>query len=272
VYIGPHTRVSYIVKLKIYARAVLDVISPGPVLLQVEVPTLSPYQVALESDIAIEPYTVLEPFIDASGNHCRRGLLQAGLSTLEYHAVVDISDRREATVQPVGTDVMALPTDVIPYLLPSRYCQSDRLDRFALMEFGNTESGYARVQGICAWINKSVRYEYNTTSSITTALDTITDRSGVCRDFSHLGIALCRALNIPARYVSGYCLGLKPPDFHAYFQAFLDGRWINFDATQVQPRPALVTVGCGRDAADCAWCSFFGYGTTRELNVSVTEI
>ena len=114
-------------------------------------------------------------------------------------------------------------------------------------------------------------YEYGTSDSGTSAYDTATQRIGVCRDFAHLGIAFCRALCIPARYVSGYCLGLEPPDFHAYFQAYLDGRWVSFDATELQPRPALVQVAIGRDAADCAWSTFYGSGDTVSLSVNVQE-
>ena len=114
-------------------------------------------------------------------------------------------------------------------------------------------------------------YQYGTSDSGTSAYDTATQRIGVCRDFAHLGIAFCRALNVPARYVSGYCLGLEPPDFHAYFQAWLDGRWVSFDATERQPRPALVQIAVGRDAADCAWATFYGFGETKSLSVEITE-
>ena len=137
--------------------------------------------------------------------------------------------------------------------------------------FGGAAPGFARVSAICDWINAHVTYQYGTSDAGTSAYDTAIQRIGVCRDFAHLGIAFCRALNIPARYVSGYCLGLDPPDFHAYFEAYLDGCWAAFDPTAPSLRPALVQVAVGRDAADCAWCTFYGYGETKFLSVEVTK-
>ena len=125
------------------------------------------------------------------------------------------------------------------YTLPSRYCQSDRLVHMAQDEFGDAPPGWARVQTICEWINRHITYQYGTTDAGTSAYDTAAQRQGVCRDFAHLGISFCRALGIPARYVGGYCLGLDPPDFHAYFQAFIDGRWVSFGRHRAPapPRP-----------------------------------
>jgi transglutaminase-like putative cysteine protease len=194
-----------------------------------------------------------------------------GEVTIRYTANVDIVEHREPMIHAAETNVLQLPPEVLPYLLPSRYCPSDRLSHLAASEFGRTAPGYARVQTICDWINEHITYQYGVSTNATTAFETVTERMGVCRDFAHLGISMCRALNIPARYVSGYCLELAPQDFHAFFQAYLDGRWVTFDATEMQPRPALVTVAMGRDAADCAWCTFFGQGTTRSLWVSVTD-
>ena len=191
---------------------------------------------------------------------------------VEYRAVVTQPDTRYPLLKPYEADALHLPTDTLLYTLPSRYCQSDKLVALAADLFGEVAPGFARVQTICDWINVHITYQYGVSDTGTSAYDTAAQRIGVCRDFAHLGIAFCRALNIPARYVSGYCLGLTPPDFHAYFQAFLDGRWVSFDATECQPRPSLIQIAAGRDAADCAWCTFYGCGETKSLSVEVEEV
>jgi transglutaminase-like putative cysteine protease len=138
------------------------------------------------------------------------------------------------------------------YTLPSRFCQSDLLARMALDEFGHLPHGGARVLAIAEWVRRHVQYRYGTTDAMTSAFDTATERVGVCRDFAHLVIAFCRALVIPARYVSGYALGLDPPDFHGFAQVYLGGTWHNVDATYQGVRPALIPIAIGRDAADVA--------------------
>jgi transglutaminase-like putative cysteine protease len=155
-----------------------------------------------------------------------------------------------------------LPLSVFPHIYPSRYCQSDRLERFARSTFGGLDQGYARVNGICNWIHDYVSYEGGVSDALTSAFDTVTQRAGVCRDFAHLGIALCRTLGIPARYVSAYAFRLQPPDFHAVFEAFLQGPdgpgWYLFDPTRMSDPAGLVRIGIGRDAAEVAFCSPYG--------------
>ena len=151
-----------------------------------------------------------------------------------------------------------LPLDILYYLYPSRYCQSDRLLRFVAAEFGDLVPGYSRVTAICNWIYDNVLYLSGSSDSLTSACDTAIERVGVCRDFAHLGIAFCRALNIPARFVSGYAYGLNPPDFHAWFEAYLGGRWYLFDPTRLVPQNGLIRVGTGRDAADVSFATIFG--------------
>ena len=259
-------------KLDIHVTAQLRLPAPTPSTLQIEA-AQGPdgVQTVEQSALSITPHAELAPFRDFYGNPCRRGLLPGGDMTLEYAARVDIPDVRLPLLKAGETDILQLPTDTLLYTLPSRYCQSDKLMAMALDQFGDAAPGFARVQKISNWINEHITYQYGTSDSGTSAYDTAAQRIGVCRDFAHLGIAFCRALNIPARYVSGYCLGLEPPDFHAYFQAFLDGRWVSFDATELQPRPALVQIAVGRDAADCAWSTFYGMGQTTFLSVDVQE-
>jgi transglutaminase-like putative cysteine protease len=151
-----------------------------------------------------------------------------------------------------------LDRDAIPFLFPSRYCQSDKLSRLAWDLFGKISHPYRRVIAIVDWIHENVEYVRGSTSSDTSSYDTVTQRTGVCRDFAHLGIALCRALNIPARYFSGYAYQLEPADFHACFECHIGGTWLVFDATRLAPLNGLVRIGTGRDAADAALASIFG--------------
>lgn len=240
-------------------------------ILQIETPSIRAIQSVLKSETYAPPNVELQPFRDFYGNPCRRAILPAGDVQVAYDALVELPDLH-APSSPAGeTDILTLPADVILYLLPSRYCPSDRFGELARAEFGGAAHGCARVRAICSWINRNIAYEYGASTTTTSAFETVIERRGVCRDFAHLAISFCRALNIPARYASGYCLGLKPPDFHAYFQAYLDGQWITFDATAAQPREALITAAVGRDAADCAWCSFFGDGETKGLEVNVAR-
>ncbi len=252
-------------------RAELTLPQAVPSTLQVEVAALDGAQNVEQAQLTVTPYAEATPFADFYGNPCRRLLLPQGDVTVEYTATVDIPEVRSPLLKAAEADILSLPTDTLLYTLPSRYCQSDKLVAMALDQFGDSAPGFARVQKICNWINEHVTYQYGTSDTGTSAYDTATQRIGVCRDFAHLGIAFCRALSIPARYVSGYCLGLEPPDFHAYFQTYLDGRWVAFDATELQPRPALVQVAIGRDAADCAWATFYGAGQTKMLTVDVQE-
>jgi hypothetical protein len=155
-----------------------------------------------------------------------------------------------------------IPVEVLPYLLPSRYCESDRLTPFALQTFGHLAPGYPRVQEVCDWVFRNVRFAPGASDSRTSAQGTLDSRTGVCRDFAHLTIALLRALNVPARIVSSYDYGadpaLGPQDFHAYVEAFLGRRWYVLDPTRMCPRKGLVRIASGFDAADVAFSTLYG--------------
>lgn len=155
-------------------------------------------------------------------------------------------------------DISQMDPSILTYLYPSRYCQSDKLNRFANHEFGNIDNPFEKTVAITEWIYKHVEYLSGSTSSETSAYDTVTQQAGVCRDFAHLGIALCRALTIPARYCAAYAYQLIPQDFHACFEAYLGGQWIIFDATKLAPLNGLIKIAMGRDAADTAVASLFG--------------
>src|SRR4029077_16027786 len=165
-----------------------------------------------------------------------------------------------------------LPEEVLPYLNPSRYCESDRLSAFAMAEFGRLDRGYLRVDAIRDWTHEHLRYQSGSTNTSTTACDVLIQRTGVCRDYAHLAIALCRALCIPARYVSGYAVALEPPDFHGFFEAYLGDRWYLFDATRLAPVEGLVRIGMGRDAADVPFATIIGAATLEKKIVSAQEL
>ncbi len=194
-----------------------------------------------------------------------------GKFTIRYSATVDLSHRIDPHVRVVDTLPADMPADVVPYLYPSRYCESDKLVRLAQHEFGNLSTGFAKVTAICNWINGNVEYLRGSTNPLTSAYDTATERAGVCRDFAHLAIALCRAMAIPARFVSGYAFNLIPPDFHAYFEAYL-GRWYIFDPTRLSPQTSLIRIGTGRDAADTSFATIFGPVTLASMAVTMQPI
>ena len=156
------------------------------------------------------------------------------------------------------TPLGEIPLDIMPFLLPSRFVPSDRLSAFACREFGELPKGHSRVTAICNWLYDNIDYRRGSSNQQTTADESLLLRAGVCRDFAHLGIAFCRALNIPARFVSCYAYGLEPRDFHAVFEAYLGGRWWLFDGTRQANLDGLVRIGVGRDAAEIAFASPFG--------------
>lgn len=216
-------------------------------------------QVILDEQLLVEPTLKMAEFTDRADNRFIR--LETGphkALSVRYAASVqcDFQTYRAGAVEP--TPVAELSAATIPYLFPSRYCQSDLLSRLAWDLFGTIENPHEKVVAICDWIHGNVEYLRGSTDSMTSAYDTVTQRTGVCRDFSHLGIALCRALNIPARYFSGYAYQLEPPDFHACFECFIGGSWTIFDATELAHLNGLVRIGSGRDAADAAVASIFG--------------
>ncbi len=187
---------------------------------------------------------------------------EPGDLALSYTATLDLDHYRDDPKTISETSVCDMPASALDYIFPSRYCQSDRLLQFAQNEFGAMPRGYSRVLAIQAWVQKHVTFTSNSSTFTTSAVDTLIERVGVCRDFAHLMIALCRAVNIPARLATGTDYGadpaLGPPDFHAYVEVFLGKRWYIFDASGTGIPLGFVRFGTGRDAADVAFASMFG--------------
>jgi transglutaminase-like putative cysteine protease len=206
-----------------------------------------------------------------SGARLLRGPLN-GTVTLSYSAIVRLAPRLEL---PEGVQVAPwsqLPVEVLPYLLPSRYCPVDQFLRFASREFGSIAPGGARALAILDWLHSNVDYMHGVSTSTTGAAGTFIDRAGVCRDFTHLGLTLCRAAGIPARAVAAYALALDPPDFHAVFEVFLDGGWWLVDPTRLAPIGGMVRIAHGRDAADIAFLTTSGPTVQLDHSVIVHEV
>lgn len=196
----------------------------------------------------------------------------SGPLRIRYSALVEIAHHVDPATEIPEVAAADLPSEVIPYLYPSRYCESDLLIRLAASEFGHLQSGFSRVTAICNWVHDKVEYLRGTSDAMTSAYDTVTERAGVCRDFAHLSIAFCRALSIPARFVAGYTLHLEPPDFHACFEAFLGDRWYFFDATRLAPQTGFVRIGTGRDAADTSFATIFGPVQFTSMQVTMEQV
>jgi transglutaminase-like putative cysteine protease len=208
-------------------------------------------------------------YIDAFGNLCQRFVVPQGSMRIRVDVVVDTED--DIAVEPGAAKIPVedVPDSALQFLLQSRYCPSDKMgDRVQDIVAGFAE-GYPQVEAIRAWIHANLTYRYGVSNAATDALDTLDNGAGVCRDFSHVGIAMCRSLNIPARMVVGYLYQLDPMDLHAWFEAFVGGRWYTFDATQTAPRGGRIVVAYGRDAADVAFLSNYGNLTTERLKVQV---
>ena len=227
-------------------------------------------------ELQTDPPLDVTYYFDSFGNRCARLVAPRGLLRLFNSTIIrDSGMLDEVNWSARESAVGDLPNEVLSFLLNSRYCEVDRFSMIALELFGQIEPGWGRVQAICNWVHNKVTFNYGQARPTKTALDVFTERVGVCRDFQHLAITFCRALNIPARYATGYLgdIGVPaslPMDFSAWFEAYLGGRWWTFDARNNQPRVGRVLIATGRDAADVAMTTSFGQADLRSFFV-VTE-
>ncbi len=228
-------------------------------------------------DLQTEPRLEVATYIDGFGNRCTRFVAPRGRLRLSTSTVIqDSGEKDEVSWSARENSIGDLPNDVLTYLLNSRYCEVDRLSNIAIELFGNLAPGWGRVQSICNWVNARVQFNYQHARPTKTALDVYTERVGVCRDFQHLAITFCRALNIPARYATGYLgdIGVPvrlPMDFSAWFEVYLDNRWWAFDARNNEPRIGRVLMATGRDASDVAITTSFGQADLRHFFVLTEE-
>ncbi len=205
------------------------------------------------------------------GHRLLRMRALAGPLELQYRV------RVQRTTQPLDLhaqemSIDELPDELLHDLYPTRFCESDQLSQITQTMFGHLPKGLARVQAIVDWIHDNITYQIGTSHAMTTACDTLANRTGVCRDFAHLGVTFCRALNIPARLVVGYAwFEDPPPDFHAVFEAYLGGRWIMFDPTYMSPIDNMVRIATGSDAKDVAFATIYGNATMTYMAPNLTQ-
>jgi transglutaminase-like putative cysteine protease len=217
-----------------------------------------------------------ESFTDADGNVAYRVILEIGLNEIRHDALVEVSTASDQSEQFGDAPAIAtLPPEFLRYLLPSRYCDSDKLFAFAREKFGHIFDAGERVQRISDWVHNNIEYRFGSGRPDIAAAEVIARGYGVCRDFAHCTIALCRALNMPARYVTGHLPDIghvdpgSPMDFHAYSEVYLGGQWHVFDARYNEPRIGRIKIAHGLDAVECAFATV--YGAARMTNFQVWE-
>ena len=227
----------------------------------------------------LEPYTHVDCYLDTFGNNCCRFLAPAGRVRLSNATLIhDTGEPDPVAPSAREIPVQDLPCETLRYLLSSRYCEVDRMSNIASELFGGIAPGWNRVHAVCSWVHEKVAFGYQYANARKTAMDVFEERRGVCRDFQHLAITMCRALNIPARYATGYLgdIGVPaspaPMDFSAWFEVYLEDRWWTFDARHNTPRVGRVLIAVGRDAADVAITTSFGTADLRQFSVVTEEV
>ena len=226
-------------------------------------PTNTPYQRVTWERLVAEPAVHCEEEVHGSpANRHLRMHAEPGPFQLRYDAIVDLVHHFALPADISEHPIQQLPASVLQYIYPSRYCPSDKMLNVAREKFGTMTPGYQRVEAIRSWVQQNTRFQIGSSNPNTCALDTLQCAQGVCRDFAHLMITMCRALNIPARLATGIDYGadpaLGPTDFHCYVEAYLGDRWYLFDPTGISPRMGLLRIGTGRDAAEVAFATIFG--------------
>jgi len=266
-------------KIRVGYEIAYDCLVPTPMLLALSLhpsrlrDLLTPHRIGFDPPIAAADYR------DGFGNICTRILAPPGILTISCDMIVADSGTPDPVAPAAGQHpVEQLPEDMLVYLLGSRYCETDRLSDTAWSLFGTTTPGWARVQAICNFVHEHVAFGYEHARPTKTAWDAFMERQGVCRDFTHLAVAFCRCMNIPARYCTGYLgdIGVPPPnapmDFSAWFEAYLGGSWYTFDARHNTPRIGRVLMARGRDATDVALSTSFGPCALTGFTVVTDEI
>jgi transglutaminase-like putative cysteine protease len=265
-------------RLRVGCEFVHDAAAPTPTVAQVE-PRSEPPVVISDAVWQIQPETPSRTYIDLYGNQCRRFVLPAGRSTIRFEAIATVPDAPEdADESAPELPPEELPDDVMIFTLPSRYCLPDLLGDEAWGLFADIPAGYKRVHAIVDHVHEHIRFRYGSSTHTTTALDVLESRWGVCRDFTHLAISFCRALNIPARYVFGYLPDMDvepdpaPMDFAAWMEVWLGDRWWTFDPRNGRRRKGRVVIGRGRDASDVAMITTFGAPKLESMVVIAEEV
>ncbi len=238
---------------------------PTPIVFVLRIPPLEGEQFVRQEKLEFTPFLSSDQFIDGHGNATLRAILQPGQNIIHHDALVDVSsqpDNHDLRVEVIPIE--QLPPWALRYTLQSRYCDSDKLLNFAWQQFSQFRHGLDRIYAICNWVQLNIQYRFGAGRSDISASEVIAQGFGVCRDFAHVAIALCRAFNLPARYVTGHLPDIghtdpgTPMDFHAYFEVYLGHKWCTFDARFNEPRIGRVKVTQGLDAVDGAFSTIYG--------------
>ena len=265
------------VRLNFFVQLKYDVIdAPADFIFNVHA-TRTDHQSLVSENLQVSQGVPVSLFVDpAHGNRYARLRAEPGELVVRYEATVDIAHYVGSPDDIAEVPIAELPPEALAYIYPSRYCQSDRLQRIAREEFGTMMPGYGRVRAIRDWVQQRTQFKSGSSDPTTSAMDTLAEKVGVCRDFAHLMIAMCRALNIPARFVTGIDYGADPiygpPDFHAYVEAFLGGRWYLFDPTGMAIPMGLIRLGTGFDAADVSFATIFGTVSTYAPLIGIEAV
>jgi transglutaminase-like putative cysteine protease len=267
------------VKIHVGYEMIYDFVQPTPMLLVLHVHHTRAADLIVPDQVTTDPWVPVTAYHDAFGNWCSRIVAPAGRIRIASTAVLNDSGAPDMTVPTAQqASVQDLPDDVLVFLLGSRYCETDRLSETAWQLFGNTPMGWARVQAICDFVHGHIAFNYADARPTRTAWEAFNERRGVCRDFAHLAVALCRCMNIPARYCTGYLgdFGVPAPhgpmDFAGWFEAYLDGDWHTFDPRNNVPRIGRILMARGRDAVDVAISTTFGPNTLAGFKVWTDEV
>jgi transglutaminase-like putative cysteine protease len=250
-----------------------DIATPTPFVLMLRPRSGAKQWIAFEEYKIIPSVPVFE-FTDIYGNLCQRLIAPLGDFSIHTAAKVMTADYIDQSPGAPFIEIQNLPESVLIYLLPSRYCEADRFCQMATEITAGELLGYNQVVAITKWLQNNISFEPNISDILVSATEVNARKYGVCRDLSHLGIALCRSLSIPARMVVGYLHGLEPMDLHAWFEVYVGDRWYLFDATQTEIKGGYVAIGYGRDAADVAIYNQFGpslYPTSQQVFVEQIE-
>jgi len=256
------------VQIRVGFAMTYDCPQPTPMIFNLNVHFTRVSDLVGRDDLVFDPPVPMAAYRDSFGNWCTRATAPAG----QFRVTSD------AVPQARQLPVPELPEETLLFLLGSRYCETDRLSEAAWQLFGNAPAGWGRVQAICDYVHRHIVFGYQHARMTRSAFEAFYDKTGVCRDYAHLAVALCRCMNIPARYCTGYLsdIGVPPPhapmDFAAWFEAFLDGRWHTFDARNNTPRIGRVLIARGRDASDVAISSTFGPNTLTSFKVWTDEV
>ncbi len=266
-------------KIRVGCDLTYEFAAPTPIVLMLNVHPSRAADLLAPDLIRVAPRRPLTIYTDVFGNICCRLVAPAGELRIVTDTIVQDSGLHEPVVpQAPQVPVAALPNDALMFLMGSRYCETDRLSEFAWSQFGNTPDGWPRVQAIVDFVHNHIRFDYLQARADRSALDVFNERTGVCRDFAHLAVALCRCMNIPARYVTGYLgdigvpLDPEPMDYSAWFEVYLGGQWYTFDARHNEPRIGRVVIARGRDAADVAIATTFGWHRLKNHTVWTEEV